>query len=84
MDPNKKNPQKNTEDNFYEVQMTKCTKTLYQTDTIRPTVQYNTVQFNTVQYNTVQKSTVQYSKVQYKIVQYSMLHYNTIRYNTLH
>ena len=27
-----------TEDNFYEVQTTKCTKSLYQTDTIRPTV----------------------------------------------
>ena len=26
------------EDNFYEVQMTKCTKTLYQTGTIHPTV----------------------------------------------
>ena len=31
-----KYPQKNTEDNFYEVQTTKCTKTLYQTETIHP------------------------------------------------
>ena len=30
--------QKNTEDNFCEVQTTKCTKTLYQTGTIRPPV----------------------------------------------
>ena len=34
-------PQKNTEDNFYEVQTTKCTKTLYKTDTIRPVVLYH-------------------------------------------
>ena len=27
---------KNTKYNLYEVQTTKCTKTLYQTDTIRP------------------------------------------------
>ena len=36
--PNKIPPQKNTEDNLYEVRTTKCTKTLYKTDTIRPTV----------------------------------------------
>ena len=30
----------NTEDNFYEVQTTKCTKTLYKTDTIRPILQW--------------------------------------------
>ena len=35
-DHNKIPPQKNTEDNFYEVQMIKCTKTLYKTGTIRP------------------------------------------------
>ena len=29
-------PQKNKEDIFDEVQMLKCTKTLYQTGTIRP------------------------------------------------
>ena len=40
-DPNKIPPQKNTDDNFYGVQMTKCTKTLYQTDTIRPAVEYS-------------------------------------------
>ena len=40
-DPNKIPPQKNTEDNFYEVQTTKCTKTLYKTDTIRPTVHFS-------------------------------------------
>ena len=28
----------NTGDNFYEVQTTKCTKTLYKTDTIGPVV----------------------------------------------
>ena len=39
---------KNTADNFYEVQTTKCTKSLYQTDTIRPTVQYK-YQHSTVQ-----------------------------------
>ena len=32
-----KYPLKNTKDNLYEVQTTKCTKTLYQTDTIRHT-----------------------------------------------
>ena len=37
-DPNKIPLPKNTEDNFYEVRTTKCTKTLYKTDTIRPTV----------------------------------------------
>ena len=31
-------PKKNMEHNFHEVQTTKCTKTLYQTDTISPTV----------------------------------------------
>ena len=31
-------PKKNTEDNFYEVRTTKCTKTLYQTDNIRRAV----------------------------------------------
>ena len=38
VDPNKLPPKKFTEDNFYEVQTTKCTKILYQTDTIRPAV----------------------------------------------
>ena len=37
-DPNKIPPPKNTEDNFYEVQATKCTKTLYKIDTIHPVV----------------------------------------------
>ena len=37
-DPNQIPHQKNTKDNFHEVQMTKCTKTLYQTDTIRHAV----------------------------------------------
>ena len=36
--PNKIPHQKNTEDNFHEIQTTKCTKTMNQTDTIRPTV----------------------------------------------
>ena len=49
-----KYPFKKTEDNFYEVQTTKCTKILYQTDTIRPTVQYSTVQCSTAQYSAVQ------------------------------
>ena len=35
-DRNKITLQKNTADNFYKVQTTKCTKTLYQTDTIYP------------------------------------------------
>ena len=34
--PTKKNFKKNTEDNSNEIHMTKCTKTLYQTDTICP------------------------------------------------
>ena len=36
LDPNKIPSPKNTEDIFYELEITKCTKTLYQTDTIRP------------------------------------------------
>ena len=36
--PTKYPPPKNTEDNFHEVQTTKCTKTLYKTNTIRPVV----------------------------------------------
>ena len=36
--PEKSPPQKITEDNFHEVQTTKCTKTLYKTNTIRPVV----------------------------------------------
>ena len=37
-DPNKIPLPINTEDNFYEVHTTKCTKTLCQADTIRPVV----------------------------------------------
>ena len=40
--PNKIPPKKIKEDNFYEVQTTKCTKTLYKTDTIRPAVLHST------------------------------------------
>ena len=43
-------PQKNTEDNFYEVQTTKCTKTLYKTDTIRPAVQCTALCLGKLQY----------------------------------
>ena len=61
-------PQKNTEDNFYEVQTTKCTKTLYKTDTIHPvlhcTLQIRAVLYSAVQYSAVQCSTVQCSAVQ--------------------
>ena len=38
-DPNQIPHQKNMEDNFHKVQTRKCTKTLYQTDTIRPVLQ---------------------------------------------
>ena len=36
------------EDKFYEVQTTRCTKTLYKTDTIRPalSVQYSAALYN--------------------------------------
>ena len=44
---NTPSPLKNTEDNFYEVQRTKCTKTLYQTDTIRPILWYRSISFFT-------------------------------------
>ena len=37
-DPNNITKILHTEDNLYEVQAAKCTKTLYQTDTIRPAV----------------------------------------------
>ena len=33
-------PPKNTENKFYEIQTTKCIKTLYQTGTIRPAVYF--------------------------------------------
>ena len=36
------------EGNFYEVQTTKCTKTLYQTDTIRPVVQGKKIFFSSL------------------------------------
>ena len=56
-DPYKIPPQKNTEDNFYEVQTTKCNKTMYQTATIRP-IQFliqARLQLNTIE-NTIRDS----------------------------
>ena len=55
------NPTKNqkilhTEDNFYEVQTTKCTKTLYQTGTIRPTLHHNKIHNNQINYNTAENT----------------------------
>ena len=37
----------NTENNFYELQTAKCTKTLYQTDTNLP-IEHNTPPYNIV------------------------------------
>ena len=47
--PNKIPDHKNTEDNFHEVQTTKCTKILYQTDTICPAVLYSALKCSAVQ-----------------------------------
>ena len=43
IDHNRISPPENTEVNFYEPQTTKCTKSLYQTDTIRPADHLDTV-----------------------------------------